>query len=177
MYNWSYINSFRANYPSDKRYREILENPKLLNMLEKEYLAKYSEDADVFYLALKESLDHYVAMRIAQDKRFIETEDFKNYAEYLKRLVQQNKEKYMGTALYIEPNINIVFNYLDEQTLNKIYPNNVLKSHREYNQRIYDRIFKKLEENAMVTSEELSLVSIYLDNVKDFKSGKYETYI
>ena len=177
MYNWSYINSFRANYPSDKRYREILENPKLLNMLEKEYLAKYSEDADVFYLALKESLDHYVAMRIAQDKRFIETEDFKNYAQYLKRLVQQNKEKYMGTALYIEPNINIVFNYLDEQTLNKIYPNNALKSHREYNQRIYDRIFRKLEENAIVTSEELSLVSIYLDNVKDFKSGKYETYI
>ena len=81
MYNWSYINSFRANYPSDKRYREILENPKLLNMLEKEYLAKYSEDADVFYLALKESLDHYVAMRIAQDKTFIETEEYKNYAQ------------------------------------------------------------------------------------------------
>ena len=101
MYNWSYINSFRASYPSDKRYREILENPKLLNMLEKEYLAKYSKDADVFYLALKESLDHYVAMRIAKDKRFIETEDFKNYAQYLKRIVQQNKEKYMGTALYL----------------------------------------------------------------------------
>ena len=177
MYNWNYINSFRASYPSDKKYREILENPKLLNMLEKEYLAKYSMDADVYYLALKESLDHYVAMRIAKDKRFTETEEFKNYAQYLKRLVQQNKENYMGIALYIEPSINIVFNYLDEETLNQIYPNNVLKSHREYNKRIYDRIFRKLEENAMVTSEELSLASIYLDNVKDFKSGRYETYI
>ena len=116
-------------------------------------------------------------MRIAHDKRFTKSEEFKNYAQYLKRIVQQNKEKYMETTLYIEPSINIVFNYLDEETLNKIYPNNVLKTHREYNQKIYDRIFKKLEENSMVTSEELSLASIYLDNVKDFKSGRYETYM
>lgn len=177
MYNWSYINSLRENYPSDDNYQNILRNPRLLYKLEKEYLAKYSMDADVYYLALKESLDHYVAMRIAKDKSFTETEEFKNYAQYLKRLVQQNKENYMGIALYIEPSINIVFNYLDEETLNQIYPNNVLKSHREYNKRIYDRIFRKLEENAMVTSEELSLVSIYLDNTKDFKSGRYETYI
>ena len=177
MYNWSYINSLRENYPSDDNYQNILRNPRLLYKLEKEYLAKYSMDADVYYLALKESLDHYVAMRIAKDKSFTETEEFKNYAQYLKRLVQQNKENYMQTTLYIEPSINIVFNYLDEETLNQIYPNNVLKSHREYNKRIYDRIFRKLEENAMVTSEELSLASIYLDNVKDFKSGRYETYI
>ena len=177
MYNWSYINSLRENYPSDDNYQNILRNPRLLYKLEKEYLAKYSMDADVYYLALKESLDHYVAMRIAKDKSFTETEEFKNYAQYLKRIVQQNKENYMQTTLYIEPNINIVFNYLDEQTLSKIYPNNVLKSHKEYNQRIYDRIFRKLEVNAMVTTEELSLVSVYLDNTKDFKSGRYETYI
>ena len=87
MYNWSYINSLRENYPSDDNYQNILRNPRLLYKLEKEYLAKYSMDADVYYLALKESLDHYVAMRIAKDKSFTETEEFKNYAQYLKRLV------------------------------------------------------------------------------------------
>ena len=76
MYNWSYINSLRENYPSDDNYQNILRNPRLLYKLEKEYLAKYSMDADVYYLALKESLDHYVAMRIAKDKSFTETEEF-----------------------------------------------------------------------------------------------------
>ena len=116
MYNWSYINSLRENYPSDDNYQNILRNPRLLYKLEKEYLAKYSMDADVYYLALKESLDHYVAMRIAKDKSFTETEEFKtaNTEQILDHVVELSLlKKYISDKSSILSDIHHRFKELD----------------------------------------------------------------
>ena len=48
MYNWSYINSLRENYPSDDNYQNILRNPRLLYKLEKEYLDQDQREKKLF---------------------------------------------------------------------------------------------------------------------------------
>ena len=131
MYNWNYIHDFLDQDPNI--YSKYLRNPSLLYELGKKYLKKYGPEADVYYLALKESLDHYVSMRIAQNKRFVESREFINYANYLKNITQQNTHKINGESIFIEPNINIVFDYLDETTIEKMYPHNTLKKHMNYN--------------------------------------------
>ena len=110
MYNKKYISTFLSN-EKENIYLNYLRDSTLLDQLSRQYKQKYTEKADAYYLCLKESLDHYVAMLIHNNPDFLQTREFYNYTQYLKRLVKNNQVKYKGETLYIEPSTNIIFSY------------------------------------------------------------------
>lgn len=183
MYNKKYISTFLSN-EKENIYLNYLRDSTLLDQLSRQYKQKYTEKADAYYLCLKESLDHYVAMLIHNNPDFLQTREFYNYTQYLKRLVKNNQVKYKGETLYIEPNTNIIFSYLNKEILSKIYPSNTLNEHKEKNNGIKNRLLSKMKKNDTLTREELNLISRILESQKDFdKNGtvfsdsNYDTFI
>ena len=77
MYKNAYINDFDVT-----DYDKYLSNPKLLEKLMNNYSEKYTNKSDAYYLAFKESLDHYVLKRCLESETFRNSEQFNNYCNY-----------------------------------------------------------------------------------------------
>lgn len=179
MYNQSYIDDFENTDFKKKQnvYSKYLNNPNLLKKLAEEYSRKYGPEADAFYLALKESLDHYVAKKISENKQYINTIEFRNYANYLAQIIKENNTQIGNSRIYLEPSTNVVFEYLDDETLNKIWPGNTLKKHIEYNDKIINSLILKLENNDRITGDEVKFLSKYFDNKKQLDDNKYKKFL
>ena len=172
MINESYIKYMQnANL---NLYSKILSNPIYLDEIRIEYLKKYGDEANAYFLALKESVDHYVAQRIHEDKSYVNTEEFKNYFDYIKKVVRQNAIVHEKNKVYLELNTNVVFEYLDEKTLEKITGKNSIKDHMDSNYKYIKFIMNKIGQNQSVSNEEIKLLSTYFDNKKDFKNPEFK---
>lgn len=179
MYNQSYIDDFEnTDFKKKKRvYSELLNNPQLLKKLGEEYSKKYGPDADAFRLALKESLDHYVAKKLSEGKQYMNTPEFRNYANYLKQIIKNTTAQIGNSQIYLEPSTNVVFEYLDDEDLNKIWPGSTLKKHIEYNSKIIKNLMKKIENGDKIADDEAKLLSRYFDNKKQLNDKDYKKYI
>lgn len=179
MYNQSYIDDFEnTDFKKEKRvYSELLNNPKLLKKLGEEYSKKYGPDADAFRLALKESLDHYVAKKLSEGKQYINTPEFRNYANYLTQIIKNTTAQIGNSQIYLELSTNVVFEYLDDESINKIWPGSTLKKHIEYNSKIIKSLMEKIENGDKIADDEVKLLSRYFDNKKQQDDKDYKKYI
>ena len=173
MYNEAYIKAFE-----EEIYVKYLRKTDKLQELADDYLKKYSEGSDAYNLALKESLDHYVAKKISENPNIIYTNEFKNYFQYLKTITLQKgymlKDK---TKLLLEFNTNVIFEYLNDDLLNRISPGNRVGESFRKNQNIINMELQKIKDNQTLSTEELEFISDYLDSKKDIQSKEYTDYI
>ena len=175
MINESYIQDMQnANL---NLYSTILSNSIYLDKIRTEYLKKYGDESNAYFLALKESVDHYVAKRIHEDKNYVDTIEFKNYFDHIKKVVRQNAIVHEKNKVYLELNTNVVFEYLDEKMLEKIAGKNYVKNHMDFNYKYIKFIMNKIEKNQFVSNEEIKLLSTYFDNKKDFKNPELKKCI
>lgn len=68
----------------------------------------------------------------------------------------------------------MVFEYLDEKTLEKITGKNSIKYHMDSNYKYIKFIMNKIGQNQSVSNEEIKLLSTYFDNKKDFKNPEFK---
>ena len=173
MYNEAYIQTF-----DESIYINLLNDNGQLENIAKNYLTRYEKGVDVNMLALKDSLDHYIAKKISTDKNFIDSQEFKNYAKYLKKIVSQKSYTiYTNYKIYLELSTNVVFDYLTGDKLNKVFPKNNIETIRNNNQKIIRAIFQKIRGNKQISAGELGFISDYLDNKKDIESETYKEYM
>ena len=160
MFNQSYIDDFLNTDFKKKQnvYLKFLNNPNWLKKLSEEYSKKYGSEADAFYLALKESLDHYVAKKISENKQYINTPEFRNYVNFLTQIIKSNTTQVGNSRIYLEPSTNVVFEYLDDESLDKIWPGSTLKKHIEYNNKIINSLMLKLENDDKITDDEVKFL-------------------
>ena len=179
MFNQSYIDDFLNTDFKKKQnvYLKFLNNPNWLKKLSEEYSKKYGSEADAFYLALKESLDHYVAKKISENKQYINTPEFRNYVNFLTQIIKSNTTQVGNSRIYLEPSTNVVFEYLDDESLDKIWPGSTLKKHIEYNNKIINSLMLKLENDDKITDDEVKFLSKYFDNKKQFDDNKYKKFL
>ena len=172
MINESYIKDMQnANL---NLYSKILSNPIYLDKIRIEYLKKYGNESNAYFLALKESVDHYVAQRIHEDKNYVDTMEFKNYFDYIKKIVIQNAIVHEKNRVYLELSTNVVFEYLDEKKLEKIAGKNYIKYNMDSNYKYIKFIMNKIGQNQSISNEEIKLLSTYFDNKKDFKNPEFK---
>ena len=172
MYNNKYIDAF-----PEEEYINILNSPSMMKSLEDEYLNKYNSGCNSFYIAIKESLDHYVSKQIKMNKDYVNSEEFDNYINCIKNISKNNTERFGLKKIYIEPSVNVVFNYLDKETLGKYSSNTRMNIIKNSNKKFIDNIFNKIEDNRVLSDKELSFISMYLDSTKDNRYDKYIEYV
>lgn len=172
MFNQSYINDFATNNPNNP-YKIYLENPNYLRRLKEEYKQKYGEEANAFFLAFKESLDHYVAKQISENKSYINSEEFKNYRDYIKEIVSETYIQYGKNKIFMELNTNIIFEYLSKEDLQKVFGKNSIKSIIEKNNYGIKSIMNKVSNNEHISDGEIKILSTYFDSKKDFRNPEF----
>ncbi len=173
MYNEKYVKSFK-----EEQYISILNDIKQLDDIANNYLNRYSAGVDAHKLALKDSLDHYIAKQISENKNYINTLEFKNYANYLKKISNQKKYIYdNGYPIYLEFSTNIVFEYLNQNMLDKIYPGNKINSVISKNKDMLNIMLSKIRNKQQLSFRELQIISDYFDNKKDLKMEDYTKYL
>ena len=155
MYNETFINMYK-----EERYLKILGSPSQLDVLANGYTRKYKEsDVDGYILAFKESLDHYVLKRISEDNNFVKTPEFRNYFNYIKKIIKEIPTE-LATNLVL-CNIDIL------RTASEIYePNDqnafayYLRYQKSMNKRV-DNLNKKIKNNILLTQDEINFLCSY----------------
>lgn len=171
MYNDSYINDFEEKY-----YRQYLNNPKYLEKLKDMYLRQYSSQSDAQFLAFKESLDHYIYKKIVKDNNYINSDEFKNYLEYIKQVVNDKKISLNKQSFNIELSTNIIFKnaifrkYYNESTIS-IVEDRINEIKKKLNE-ITDKMLKR----ESISQEEIDFISDYIYSSRNF-SDNTNTYI
>ncbi len=169
MFNQSYANDF-----DESMYQYALNNPAYLDKIKDEYLKKYGNESNAYYLAFKESLDHYIAKKISEDKNYINSSEFRNYFDYLREVVNKNVVRYGRDKIFLEVNTNVVFEYLDEKALQKITGKNYIKDNIVKNEKIIKSIMDKVNKNGFLNDEEIRILGTYFDSKKDFKNPEFK---
>lgn len=168
MINENYIYAFPEN-----EYIDLLNSPSKMLLMKDYYIDKY-KSTDAYYIALKESLDHYISMRLKKDSNFKNTNEFSTYIKYLAEVTKENTNNIGLKTFHLEPSTNIVFNYLDEKTINKYFPN--IDKMISKNKKTLDNIFYKIKNNQLLTNNEMNLAAKYLECKKE-KNYRYDTFI
>ncbi len=172
MYNIGYIEAFKEN-----RYDKLLSSPTSLSILFDKWFRQYQDDADTEFLALKESLDHYVAKRLSEDKNYYRSVYFQNYYQYLIDLVNKRVVKNKNGDLYLELSINPVFDYLSDDVLNELSPENNIRKLQDYNQSTIDLLINKIKNGESIHPKAVEFLAEYFDNRKDFSDERYSIFI
>lgn len=171
MYNDSYINDFEEKY-----YRQYLNNPKYLEKLKDMYLRQYSSQSDAQFLAFKESLDHYIYKKIVKDNNYINSDEFKNYLEYIKQVVNDKKISLNKQNFNIELSTNIIFRnaifrkYYNESTIS-VVEDRINEIKKKLNE-ITDKMLKR----ESISQEEIDFISDYIYSSRN-SSDNTNTYI
>lgn len=171
MYNDSYINDFEEKY-----YRQYLNNPKYLEKLKDMYLRQYSSQSDAQFLAFKESLDHYIYKKIVKDNNYINSDEFKNYLEYIKQVVNDKKISLNKQNFNIELSTNIIFRnaifrkYYNESTVS------IVEDHINEIKKKLNEITDKMQKRESISQEEIDFISDYIYSSRNF-SDNTNTYI
>ena len=172
MYNITYINSF-----DEKEYLNCLNDINRLNDIKANYLERYNRGVNVEKLALKYSLDHYVSKKTSENPDYINTTEFKTYINYIRDINNQKRYIIGQNIIYPELSTNVIFEYLSEEMLNKLFPKNTIKNEIEKNNHLLNDIFDKMKKNQNLDFIELEIISDYLDNNKNAKDQEYIAFI
>ncbi len=172
MYNTTYINDF-----PEQLYQAYLNNPKELTEVERNYLLQYKKGSNAVALAFKESLDHYVLMKLATDNNYINSKEFYNYINYIMHVFEQKKFVVNDKTFNLELNTNIVFR--DEKLRNKIfqrfYPEKLATSLNSYiknNESILNNIIQRIEKRKKISQKEIDFLSDYIYSSRNFTDDK-----
>ena len=172
MYNTTYINDF-----PEQLYQAYLNNPKELTEVERNYLLQYKKGSNAVALAFKESLDHYVLMKLATDNNYINSKEFYNYINYIMHVFEQKKFIVNDKTFNLELNTNIVFR--DEKLRNKIfqrfYPEKLATSLNSYiknNESILNNIIQRIEKRKKISQKEIDFLSDYIYSSRNFTDDK-----
>lgn len=159
QYNEHYISCF-----DEKGYLRILEekNPYELAMVLNNYTNRYHLDyykkVEAKLSLYKESLEHYVTKRFLTEDNFKDTELFKNYV---------NNALIPEINFIIEneyPINNHFLNTINIDKLNNIIEPDLLEKFKEAKNNInnkHDAIINKINENELLTQEELNFICDY----------------
>ena len=175
MYRSSYIKSFDESW-----YLNYLSNPEYLKNLEMHYLNKYTDKSDAWFLAFKESLDHYVLKKCHDDKDFINSNQFKNYCEYLKNIFEKTIINYKNKAYYPELTNNV---FLSNYNMSKLFADKtgvnlaILESIHNQNSSERKRICMAMKEHKSLTQEEVRFISDYIYSSRDDDENLINTYL
>lgn len=181
MYNQVYINEF-----DESAYIKFLSNPAKLSYIKDAYLNQYNDKSDSFFLAFKESLDHYVKKKLLEDDSFINTREFQNYLIYVLQIVDSKEIKITdNNTIHPEILTNVVFR--DEKLREKII-DIYFEDHEKLKygsffkkaERSIDLIFKALESNQKVNQELIDIAGDYLyssRNLSDNRGQIFAKYI
>ena len=151
MYNNNFIDAF----PEDE-YIKLLNSPSLMSVMEEEYLNKYNSGSNTYFITIKESLDHYMAKKIDKDKNFVNSSEFEIYMNSLKNIYKKNTESFGLKKIYIEPSVNIIFNYLDKDTIGKYFSNFKISINNKSNDKLINNIFDKIDNSIELNDKDLS---------------------
>ena len=101
-YNEKYINDFGRD-----KLREMLGNKEALKSISGDYISQYEPNSQsrAINLAEKESLDHFVVERLSSDhpEMFIESQEFKNYADYIAKIADEKQFKSNSGKVVLYP--------------------------------------------------------------------------
>lgn len=162
MYNDSYINDFEEKY-----YRQYLNNPKYLDELKDKYLRQYSSQSDAQFLAFKESLDHYIYKKIVENNNYINSNEFKNYFNYIMHIVNDKKIALNNQNFNMELSTNVIFR--DDSIRNNIFRRyynvltiNIFENHINLIKNKINEIIDKMLKRKSVNQEEIDFISDYI---------------
>lgn len=172
MYNKTYVNSFEE----DNYLTYLIDNNKLKD-ISTNYINRYNRGVEVRKLAFKDSLDHYIVKKISENPNYMNTMEFKNYIKYIREINTQKNYIIGQKTIHPELSTNIIFEYLSEEDLKSLFPNDNIKKEIEENNYLINDIFNKIKNNQNIDLEELEFISDYLDNKKDLDNSKYTEYI
>ena len=175
MYKNAYINDFDVT-----DYDKYLSNPKLLEKLMNNYSEKYTNKSDAYYLAFKESLDHYVLKRCLESETFRNSEQFNNYCNYLKRVFIKSETKYKNTLYYPEITNNV---FLSNYDMGKLFADKIgtdfdkLRRHQKYNSTEIQKIYAAMKEHKPLSQEEIRFISDYIYSKRNNQDNLINTYL
>ena len=175
MYKKAYINIF-----NESEYEKYLSDRLLLEQLKNSYLDKYTDKSDAYQLAFKESLDHYVTKQCLENKDFINSTQFSNYCEYLKKIIRRMSTKYKNVVYFPEITNNV---FLSDPNLCKIFANKTgarfeaLANNRKYNNYELQRIYTAMKQSQPLSQEEIRFISDYIYSSRDSQENLINTYL
>lgn len=175
MYNQNFINDFNRNM-----YDSVLKNKSYFCCLKDSYRRRYTTGGNAMFLAIKESLDHYMAKMISEDSTCVTDKEGifrKYYVSYIMDIIRENIIMYNGQKVYLDFNTNIIFQYLTDEQLNILFPNNSIRRHIANNNKILTSIMNKINNNELLENEELNLISRYFAEKKDLNDLNYKRFV
>lgn len=176
MYNQAYIDDYNENV-----YINFLRNNNKLIDLKNAYLNQYTDKSNASLLSFKESLDHYVKMKLLTDNSFINSIEFYNYLCYIMTIVNNKITKLAdGNYIYSELISNVVFEneQLRNQIINKFFSANkrdglnrvILNSKNQI-----ENIFKKMREGQELSQSMVDLAGDYIYSSRNL-SNNYDSF-
>ena len=156
-YNQEYINQF-----GEKFLLEYLKsrNSYKLDKIYESYLNQFSSNkiSDPYLLLIKESIDHLIVKKINEDKIFINTEEFKNYAKYIKNI--SNNFSIDGIAIEIFTNPVFLNNYTHNALLSILKPSSKINynSYIDNTNNKLSQIIQKMNKGELITQIELDSI-------------------
>lgn len=161
-YNDNFINEF-----SEDSYNKYLKTINYLDILRNNYNCRYDESykgydgtVDLF----KESLDHYVLMKMENDNTFINSIECDNYFGYLKKLSNVNRyDFYTNIVLFNVLNNSKFIKYKEKYGLNnQMVDKKFGKAMMDIN-----HIILKVRHNKLVTQDELNLLCGFVSDYRE----------
>ena len=162
IYNDNFINEY-----NEEVYLSYLRNPDKLNnfiILEKNRYDKNNIDGEVYLL--KESLDHYVVKKIITDPNFQNTLEFKNYLNYMKRIMTCNYE--LSTNLFFS-----VFSK-DKYQIWFADSFNSMQNIRKNNSQTFGLVYSKMKNNQIISQDELNIICTYFSKRRFYENENYK---
>ena len=160
MYNIDFITAYKFS-----EYEKYLNNPSLLEELKEDYKKKYDNDSDASRLAFKESLDNYVLYKFQLDINYGSSNQFFNYFNYLKSILNETAVTINDKTYYVELSNNVIFS--DSRlcrllTLDyKISDIDLKDANNEFSE-LLSGILDSMKEHKPITQEELHIMSDYI---------------
>ena len=176
MYNQSYIDVF----PIEK-YESTLSSKEKLSKVRTDYSYRFNNQADAYYLAFKESLDHYVYKKILENPNFVNSEQFRNYFSYVLDLLSDSKVEINGVIYYKELTDNIIFRsgIVKDTIFFRIKQEMVdnIKKYRSSNINLLKRILESMKKHENLSYDDISFIAEYIYSNQDANQDVMDTYI
>ena len=163
MYNETFIKEF--NESDYLKTLSTMENMEAVRNIARD---QYTDKSNAFYLAYKESLDHYVLKRLMTDPKFIDSPEFRNYICYA--LSVSNDKSLRATDQYrVYPELitNPVFR--NDEIRRQIFEKHLnqkqregYERHRAYSKKIVDYVFEEMKQNHRLTPDLINIAADYI---------------
>ncbi len=173
MYNMTYISDY-----TEQQYIDVLKDQKKLENLQIEYFNQYTNKSNASSLAFKESLDHYVMMKITRSPELLKKDIFRNYLIYILGISNSKVSKTPdGYTLNIELATNPIFR--DEKLRNQIFdlylsPEQKLRYEKAqlFTKEYINLIFKSMSNGKKLNQSYIDIAADYIYSSRDISGDK-----